>query len=238
MRVLVLGASGATGTLVVHQLMKRQIKARVLIRKSAIFPKELRNHPLVEIVMGNVNELNDYEMNALLHGCDVLISCLGHNMTLKGVFGKPRYLVFDAIKKMSEIVKNKDDKEVKLILMGTTGYTNTLSGEKNSIWETIIHFLLKLLVPPHRDNMKVAHYLMNEIGKQYEKVEWVVVRPDTLVNHDEESSYEVFESPIRSPLFDAGKTSRINVSHFIAELVVKDEVWDDWRFKTPVIYNQ
>ncbi|GAE32572.1 NAD(P)-dependent oxidoreductase [Halalkalibacter hemicellulosilyticus] len=236
MRVLVLGASGATGTLVVQQLMKRQIKARILIRKSATLPKDIRNHPLVEIVTGNVNELNDYEMDDLLHDCDVLISCLGHNMTFKGIFGKPRYLVFDAIKRMSEIVKNKTDKEVKLILMGTTGYTNTLLGEKNSIGETIVHFLLKL-VPPHRDNIKAAQYLITEIGS-CEKVEWAIVRPDTLINHDEESAYKIYESPIRSPLFDAGKTSRINVSHFIAELVVKDEVWEEWRFKTPVIYNQ
>jgi hypothetical protein len=53
--------------------------------------------------------------------------------------------------------------------MSTTAYTNTLSGEKNSIGERIIISLLMFLLPPHRDNVKAANYLINEIGKQDEK---------------------------------------------------------------------
>ncbi len=41
MKVLVLGASGATGKLVVMQLIKRKITTRILIRKSAVLPKEI-----------------------------------------------------------------------------------------------------------------------------------------------------------------------------------------------------
>ncbi len=238
MRVLVLGASGVTGKQVVRQLIRRQINTRVLIRKSAVLPEDIQENPLVEIVKGNINELHDNEISNLLGDCNVIISCLGHNVTLKGMFGKPRYLVFDAIKRISETVKNKADKKVKLILMGTTAYTNFLSGERNSTGEKIIHSFLKLLLPPHRDNLKAANYLTFDIGKKDEQVEWVIVRPDTLVNHDEESSYEVYESLVRSPIFDAGKTSRINVSHFMIELAIVDAVWKVWRFKTPVIYNK
>jgi putative NADH-flavin reductase len=238
MRVLVLGASGATGKLVVKQLIKRQINTRILIRKSAVIPEGILESPLVEIVKGNINELNDSELNNLLSDCNVIISCLGHNITLKGMFGKPRYLVFDAIRRISEAVKNEADKKVKLILMSTTGYTNTLSGETNSMGEEIILSLLNFLLPPHRDNIKAANYLITEIGNNYEKVEWVIVRPDTLLNQDEESSYEVCESPVRSPIFNAGKTSRINVSHFMTELVTDHKPWIYWRFKTPVIYDK
>ncbi|MFD2045687.1 NAD(P)H-binding protein [Ornithinibacillus salinisoli] len=238
MRVLVLGASGATGKQVVRQLIKRQINTRILIRKSAVLSKDIQENPLVEIMKGNINELNDSEMNNLLRDCHVIISCLGHNVTPKGLFGKPRYLVFDAIKRISETAKKRADKRVKLILMSTTGYTNTLSREKNSMGEKVILSLLKLLLPPHRDNVKAANYLITEIGKEEEKVEWVVVRPDTLVNNDEESPYEVCESPVRSPIFNAGKTSRINVGHFMTELVTDDTIWKKWQFKTPVIYNK
>ncbi|GJM77251.1 hypothetical protein HMSSN036_94670 [Paenibacillus macerans] len=234
MRVLVLGASGATGQLVVRQFIKRQIHTRILIRKSAVLPKDLHEHPLVEIVKGNINELNDAEMNQLLRDCDVIISCLGHNLTLKGMFGKPRYLVFDAIKRICETVP----KRVKLILMSTTGSTNTLSGETNSLGEKIILSLLKLLLPPHRDNVKAANYLIAIMGKEDGNVGWVAVRPDTLVNHEEESPYEVCESPVRSPIFNAGKTSRINVSHLMAELATDEKMWKCWEFKTPVIYNK
>ncbi|SDZ65261.1 NAD(P)H-binding [Evansella caseinilytica] len=238
MRALVLGASGATGKQVVRQLIKRQIHTRILIRKSAVLSKDIQENPLVEMVKGNINELNDGEMTGLLHDCHVIISCLGHNVTLKGMFGNPRYLVFDAIKRISETVKNKADKRVKLIIMSTTAYTNTLSGEKNSIGEKIVFSILTLLLPPHRDNVKAANYLITNIGKENENVGWIAVRPDTLVNHEEESSYEVCESPVRSPIFNAGKTSRRNVSHFMAELVTDEELWKEWQFKTPVIYNK
>lgn len=238
MGTLVLGASGATGKQVVRQLIKRHINTRILIRKSAVLPKDIQENPLVEIVKGNINELQDSEMHNLLRDCHVIISCLGHNVTLKGMFGKPRYLVFDAIKRISETVKKKADHRVKLILLSTTAYTNTLSGEKNSMGEKIILSLLKLLLPPHRDNVKAAHYLIATIGKEDENVEWIAVRPDTLVDNDEESAYEVCESPVRSPIFHAGKTSRINVSHFMAELVTDDEIWNHWKFKTPVVYNK
>ncbi|MGP4068445.1 NAD(P)H-binding protein [Halobacillus sp. B29] len=130
MRVLVLGASGATGKEVVRQLIKRQINTRILIRKTAVLSEDIQNHPLVETMQGNINELTDSEMSVLLHGCTTIISCLGHNVTFKGMFGKPRYLVFDTIKRITETVKKDHSKNIKLILMSTTAYTNPLYPER------------------------------------------------------------------------------------------------------------
>ena len=158
MKVLVLGASGATGKLVVMQLIKRQINIRVVVREGAILSAEILDNPLVEIERGNIAEFNDSEMISLLQDCNAIVSCLGHNITIRGIFGKPRNLVFDTIRNISEIVKEKADKKVKLILMSTTGYTNTITGEKNSLGERIILSILKLLLPPHRDNVKAANY--------------------------------------------------------------------------------
>lgn len=237
MKVLVLGASGSTGKLVVMQLIKRKISTRMLVRKSAVLPKTIQENPLVETVRGNINELEHSEMDQLLHNCNVIISCLGHNISFKGMFGKPRYLVLDAIQSVCERAGRNTDKKVKVILMSTTAYTNTLAGEKNSLGEGILFLLLMLLLPPHRDNIKAANYLINEIGTQDKSIEWVAVRPDTLIDDERESSSEIYESPVRSPIFDAGETSRINVSYFIAELVTDENLWKKWLFKTPVIYN-
>ncbi|MFZ0371001.1 MAG: NAD(P)-binding oxidoreductase [Halobacillus sp.] len=238
MRVLVLGASGATGNQVVRQLMKRQINTRILIRETAILSQDIQDHSLVETVKGNIHELTASEMSALLHDCTTNISCLGHNVTLKGVFGKPRYLVFDTIKRITETVKKDPSKNIKLILMSTTAYTNPLSGEKNSISERMVFSLLMLILPPHRDNVKAANYLVITTGHEDKNIDWISVRPDSLINETDESSYEIYESKVRSPLFNAGKTSRINVSHFMAELAADNAIWDQWRFKTPVIYNK
>lgn len=238
MKVLVLGANGATGKLVVMQLIKREITARILIRKNAVLPEEILENHSVEIVRGNINELNPDEMNNLVKNCSVVISCLGHNISFKGLFGQPRFLVLDAMRSISEAIRKNSKNKVRLVLMSTTAYTNTSSGEKNSIGEKIIFSLLMLLLPPHRDNVKAANFLINEIGKQDEKIEWVAVRPDGLIDNDVESAYEICESKVRSPIFDAGKTSRINVSHFMAELVTDEKLWRKWLSKTPVIYNK
>ena len=37
---------------------------------------------------------------------------------------------------------------------------------------------------------------------------------------------------------DAGKASRINVGHFMADLITDDETWDRWKGKMPVLYNK
>ncbi len=238
MKALVLGASGATGKLVVMQLLKRQIDIRLVVREGAILPAEVLDDPRVEIERGNIAEFNDSEMASSLQDCDAVVSCLGHNITIRGIFGKPRNLISDTIRNINQVVKEKADKKTKLILMSTTGYTSTLTGEKNSLGERIILSILKRLLPPHRDNVRAADYLHEEIGKDNEKIEWIAVRPDTLVNEDHKSPYEVYESPVRSPVFNAGKTSRINVSDFMADLLTNERLWREWQFKMPVIYNK
>jgi hypothetical protein len=45
-------------------------------------------------------------------------------------------------------------------------------------------------------------------------MEWVARRPDNLIENDEASLYS-----IRS-IFNAGKTSRINVAHFMVQLII------------------
>jgi len=238
MRVLVLGASGATGSLVVKQLIRRKIQIRILIRKTAIVHREIIDNPLVETVKGNINELDPSQMNQLVHNCEVVISCLGHNLSFKGMFGKPRSLVQDAVRSVCETVNKGANEKLKLILMSTTAYTNKQTRDKDSIGESLIFSLLMFLLPPHRDNVKAANYLVHKSQEQRKSIEWIAVRPDTLIDEEAESPYAICNQRVRSPIFNAGKTSRINVSHFMAELVTDEELWKKWLFKTPVIYKK
>jgi hypothetical protein len=74
--------------------------------------------------------------------------------------------------------------------------------------------------------------------KDYENIKWITVRPDTLVDKETESAYEVYKSPVRSPVFNAGTVSRINVSVFMADLLTNESLWREWQFKMPVVYNE
>ena len=49
--------------------------------------------------------------------CDAIVSTLGHNLSFKGMFGNPRQLVTDSIKKLCKVSENTKNKPVKIILM-------------------------------------------------------------------------------------------------------------------------
>ena len=97
--------------------------------------------------------------------------------------------------------------------------------------------LLRVMLPPHPDNEQASAQLTDTIGPDGTP-SWVAVRPDTLLEGDEVTDYEIFPSPTRSPIFNAGKTSRVNVAHFMARLAVEDDLFAEWKSKTPVVYNE
>ncbi len=235
MKVLILGASGATGKLVVQQLVKRKIKVRMVVRESAIVTTNLSENNTIEIIKGNIYDFKIVEIIDLLKDCETVICCLGHNINLKGILGHPRKLVSNTVAKIIEAIQSINLNK-KFILMSTTAYTNKKIKEKNTLGEKIIFSLLKVLLPPHKDNMLAADHLIYKLGSKT-NIDWVAIRPDSLFDEENESAYEIHNNKIRSPIFNSGKTSRINVSHFMAELVTNDKLWQEWKYKTPVIYN-
>jgi hypothetical protein len=122
--------------------------------------------------------------------------------------------------------------------MNTTANRNRDVEEPISPAQRVVVGLLRLLVPPHADNEKAGEYLRSSIGQYDDRIEWVAVRPDTLVDEGEVTEYEVHPSPTRSAIFNAGTTSRINVAHFMADLIADDETWIRWKGQMPVIYNK
>ena len=93
------------------------------------------------------------------------------------------------------------------------------------------------MVPPFSDNEQAADFLIVEVGQQNPFLEWVIVRPDSLADETIVTEYEVYPSPIRSALFNPGKTSRINVGDFMARLIVEADLWKHWKGQMPVLYN-
>ena len=239
MTILVVGASGATGRLLVEQLLSRGQHVKVVVRSEDGLPERIRNHDNLSVTQASVLDLSDSEMARLVAGCGAVASCLGHNLSFKGLFGPPRRLVTDATGRLCEAIRaNNPAVPTRFVLMNTTGNSNRDLDEKVSLGQKIVIWLLRLLLPPHVDNEKAAGYLRTEIGQQDNAIEWAAVRPDNLVDEPEVSDYDVYPSPIRSAIFDAGVTSRINVGHFMADLVLDDAIWKRWKGQMPVIYNR
>lgn len=236
---LVVGATGATGRLLVRQLLDRGVRVRVIVRDAQRLPDDLRDHAQLTVTEANLLDLSDAELAETVRGCQAIASCLGHNMTWKGIFGRPRRLVTDAVRRLAGAVVATDPAApARFVLMNTAGNRNRDLEEPASTGERVVVGLLRLLVPPHADNEQAADYLRTAIGQAHAKLAWVAVRPDTLTDAAAVTAYSLHASPIRSAIFDAGSTSRINVAHFMAELITDDDTWRRWQGQMPVIYNR
>jgi len=239
MTTLVVGATGATGKQLVEQLLNMGQKVKVIVRPSGNIPDNWNRSDKISIIKACISEISVDEMINYLKDCRSVASCLGHNLTLKGIFGKPRNLVTDAITLLSNAIqKNSPEKPIKFVLMNTTGNRNRDLNEPISIGQKLVMGLIRLLVPPQLDNEKAADILRVDIGQNNKLIHWVAVRPDTLINEDIVTEYEIYASPTRSALFNPGKTSRINVGYFMAKLIVDNDLWDKWKGQMPVIYNK
>lgn len=159
-------------------------------------------------------------------------------MSLRGIYGQPRRLVLDALRRLCRaIVASAPARPVRVVLMNTAGNSNRDLREPVSLAQRGVVALVRALVPPHADNEAASDYLRTVIGQAHPLIQWVVVRPDSLIDRDAVSAYETHPSPIRSAIFDAGRVSRINVAHFMAELAVGGAAWERWRGRMPVIYD-
>jgi uncharacterized protein YbjT (DUF2867 family) len=239
MTSLIVGATGATGRLLVSQLLDRDQKVRAVARTPSKLGEDMLRHPNLSVVEASISDMSDRDLVELVSGCHAAASCLGHSLTFKGLFGPPRRLVTDATRRICEALRDGGAHEpAKFVLMNTAGNSNRDLSEEISLAQKSVIALLRLLLPPHADNEQAADYLRREVGQADPRIEWVAVRPDGLIDAEAVSAYSLHPSPVRSAIFDAGTTSRVNVAHFMADLITEPEVWSRWTGQMPVIYNE
>ena len=237
MTVLVVGASGATGIRLVEELLNREQSVRVIVRSPEKLPDTIKKHEQLSVITASVLQLSDKELEHHVAGCSAIASCLGHNLTFKGLFGKPRRLVTEATRRLCDaIMANTSELPTKFVLMNTVANRNRNLNESNPFVQKCIVGLLRILLPPHADNEQAAEYLRTVIGQNNNAIEWSAVRPSSLIDEENASEIEVYPSPTRSILND-GKISRINVGHFMADLITNQKVWNKWKGQMPVVYN-
>ena len=239
MTILVVGASGATGRQLIEQLLIQGHNVKAVARSPEKLPESWQSNERVKIISASLLDLSDKEMMELTLDCHSIASCLGHNMNWKGIYGQPRKLVTDATRILCNAIEaNKPNSPIKYVLMNTTGNRNRDLNEPISFAQKSVIGLLRFLLPPHVDNEKAADYLRTQIGQNNQFIEWAAVRPDGLIDDDEVTDYAIHPSPIRSAIFNAGKTSRINVGNFMANLISDGNLWNKWKGRMPVIYNK
>ena len=138
--------------------------------------------------------------------------------------------------KFSAIGDIAPKKKTKLILMGSDGVANPAGGDDmRTFGERMVLALIRAMIPPHRDNEAAAAFLSDAVAQGSEFVEWAVVRPTDMIN-GAVSKYSLYENP-QGGLFGAGQTTRANVAKFMVDMILNGDLWQDWKFKMPVLHD-
>ena len=137
----------------------------MIVRSADSVPESWKSNKELSIIQASVSEMSLDKMAEYVNGCDAVASCLGHNLTLKGMYGKPRGLVTDTVKLLCNAInKNASSTPVKFVLMNTSGNRNRDLKEPLSFAHRSVLAILRVLIPPHVDNEKAADYLRTNIG--------------------------------------------------------------------------
>ena len=235
--VLLLGGTGRTGGRVLRQLLDRDVSVRAIVRSTARLPEGVAGNPHLTVIEADLLSLMTEELRRYLEGCDTVISCLGHTITMKGIFGPPFDVVTRAVSSLTRAVEAMQlAKPVRFILMNTVSVNRPARADtRRGTGQRLFLSVLRGLVPPARDNQRAADFLAHEIGPNSRAIEWVVVRPDTLLDGDV-TEYRL-SSELVSSIFRPDKTNMANVAHFMCELTADDPTWKRWKGGMPVIVN-
>jgi hypothetical protein len=237
MDALLPGGTGRTGGRVLQQLLDRDVRVRAVVRSAERLPAGVVDDPRLTVVVADLLSLSDEEVRERVEGCDVVISCLGHTTSLRGILGPPRDLVVQSVERVYRATRElRPAQPVKLILMSSVSVNRPGRLDARRGWfERAVLWLLRGLVPPARDNQRAADFLSEVIEPSDPCVEWVAVRPDTLREGDV-SEYALHEGLVDG-LFRPGETNMANIAHLMCELATDPETWAAWRGRLPVIVN-
>jgi len=235
--VLVVGGTGRTGRRVLEGLLGRGVRVRAIVRSREKLPAGAAGDPGLTVVEAGLLALSDEELRGHVRGCDAVVSCLGHVLSFRGVFGAPRDLVRQATARLCRAIEaSRPATPTRVVLMSSVSVhlPRGLDARRGGLERAYV-WALRALLPPARDNQRAADFLRDEIGASHPFVQWAVVRPDTLLEGDL-SEYTLHEGLVAS-LFAPRSTRMASVAHFICELATSPEAWSRWAGKMPVIVD-
>ena len=103
--ILVAGATGNTGRPLVEQSLALGHTVRVIVRSRQRLPAAVLEHPNITVIEASILDLSDEQMAEFVKGCDSVVSCLGHVISFKGIFGAPRKLCTDATRRLCAAIE-------------------------------------------------------------------------------------------------------------------------------------
>ena len=205
--VLLFGATGGCGSQVLTRLLRRGVLVTAVVRSAERLSDDVKSHDNLTVVVfpnGHLfagttrkddgkddgNALNDSftrRLDRYVRECECVVSCLGHNLTLKGMFGRPRQLCVETVRQVCDAVArqkggrkdiasseeeeeqkkedentttNTNNEPLRLIVVSTEGVSRFDGADpKRGALERALLKALYFLLPPMKDNVEVVRFL-------------------------------------------------------------------------------
>lgn len=231
-RALILGATGATGRHVVQNLLDSGLDVSCIVRSKERLHQVVKPSSKLSITETlSFSNLSDQQVSDAVNSVDVIVCCLGHNISFHGIYRDSPRMVTDTVRRFTTVGNQKGKK---FVLMGTDGVSHPNDSKPRSFLERSILFLLRHLLPPHYDNEQVAEYMRTTLKNT--GPEWIVVRPTDLTDTDAKP-YQIYTNGPPGGLFGDGSVARKTVARFMSDLVVKESLWKEHVYTFPVIHD-
>jgi uncharacterized protein YbjT (DUF2867 family) len=206
MKVLVLGATGGTGRLIVHDALVKGHSVVALVRSKARAP-EL---PGADMIEGDVRD--EGPLTRALDGCDAVISALGTGMG----FRKVDLLAVATRALVTAMTRNGVRRLVCISALGV----GDSRGHGGFVFDRLFQPLLLRYAYKDKDRQESAI--------RASSLDWVVVRPAMLTNAPARGSVRAVTDLAG---VNGGKIARADVARFVVEQLTTDT----WLRRTPVI---
>ena len=208
-RVLLFGATGGCGSQVLTRLLRRGVLVTAVVRSAERLSDDVKSHDNLTVVVfpnghlfagtttrkdddgkddGNalINDSFTRRLDRYVRECECVVSCLGHNLTLKGMFGRPRQLCVETVRQVCDAVArqkggrkdiasseeeeqkkedentttNTNNEPLRLIVVSTEGVSRFDGADpKRGALERALLKALYVLLPPMKDNVEVVRFL-------------------------------------------------------------------------------
>jgi putative NADH-flavin reductase len=205
MKILILGITGRTGSLVAAEAIRRGHEVIGIARESKSFIESK-----VKIAEGSPMDYN--LVFSSMEGCDAVVSALNISRTSDNPWAKVRAPKDLMSKSISNAVSAMKEKSVRRIIVVSAAGVGSSKKEVPGFF----HFLVKI------SNIRYAY----QDHERQEKIltasglDWTIIRPGMLNNKNTET--EVIASINGIPKIKAG-ISRNGLAHFILNCIEKNE---------------
>jgi len=194
MKVVIFGANGKTGLLLVEQALAKGYQVVAYVRRPESIMIE---NPKLKIVVGNLNE--PLKMKDTISGADACISALGG-----GSLTKHSIEIINGIKNIISIMEITNVH--RLIYLSSLGANESRYLIPQPLRFILTNFLLRVTLADHNNNE-------NNIRKS--RLQWTIVRPGGLTNG--QLTGDLRHGAENSKIKGSTSISRANVASFMIQ---------------------